>query len=211
MDEDFFVGSPNFSSTRSSIDDGSLYFGNVNAGARIFQWRDFEGRYGFLDILAGYQWWQEEYEAFGLSDELGFGDLPPSVKVITETWTWQSARIGARALVPFPYGFTVRGGVFYLPWSQVEVEDRHHLRPDLQQNPSIVLEGTGGSGWQAEVAVGYTFWKGLGIEAGYRFWEIKMDEGDISFRGIAGTSPDFGVEEIRTRRHGFFGALYYRF
>jgi hypothetical protein len=211
IDEDFIVGT-NFSRTRSAIDDGHIYFANVNAGLRLADWRNAEQRHGFLDLLVGYQWWREKYEAFGIVDFLGFtGDEPRSTKVITETWTWHSVRVGGRAFFPFPYGFGVRASGFVLPWSFVRVEDIHHLRTDLRQNPSVVTEATGGFGWQLEAAITYTFWRGLGVEAGYRHWKLEIKQGDATFRPVGAPSSEQDLREASTERGGPFVGLYWRF
>jgi len=60
IDEDFINGA-NFSRTRSSIDDGHVYFANLNAGFRLAEyWAHADKRHGFVDLLVGYQWWQEK-------------------------------------------------------------------------------------------------------------------------------------------------------
>jgi outer membrane protein Pom len=211
IDEDFILGT-NFSRTRSAIDDGRVYFGTIDAGYRLSDWTDAVGRRGFVDLLVGYQYWQEKYEAFGIVDFLGFtGNEPRSTKVITETWTWHSLRIGGRAYFPFPYGLGVRGSAFVMPWNSVEVEDIHHLRTDLRQNPSIVLDGTGGFGWQLEGAITYTFWRGLGVEAGYRHWSVEMKSGDATFRPVNAGESDEDLRKVRTQRGGPFVGLYWRF
>jgi hypothetical protein len=211
IDEDLITG-VNFSRTRSSIDDGHVYFGNINAGFRIFDWVDHEKRHGFVDLLVGYQYWQEKYVAFGIVDLLGFtGNAPTSTKVITETWTWHSLRVGGRTYFPFPYGLGVRASGFVLPWSSVEVEDIHHLRTDLRQNPSVVTDATGGFGWQLEGAITYTFWRGLGVEAGYRHWKVKITGGDTTFRPVGAAQSELNLKEASTERGGPFVGLYYRF
>ena len=64
----------------------------------------------------------------------------------------------------------------------MRVEDTHHLRGDLRQDPSVVTEGTGGFGYQVEGALTYTFWRGLGVEAGYR---------DNGAPGLRDYAPDY--------------------
>lgn len=211
IDEDF-IANFNFSRTRSSIDDGHVYFANVNVGYRILDWADFDKRQGYLDLLVGYQWWREKYVAFGIVDQLGFvGNEPASTKVITETWTWHSLRIGGRTFIPFPYRLGLRVNAFFLPWASVEVEDIHHLRTDLRQNPSVVLDASGGFGWQVEGAITYTFWRGLGVEAGYRHWNLKIKGGDTTFRAAGAPQAELSLREVSTERGGPFFGLYYRF
>ena len=216
IDDDFIAGGPLLSRTRSPVDDGSVYYGNVALGWRAVEWRDFENRRGHLDVLAGYQWWREKYEAFGVftiadSVFLPGGSVPTSVRVITHEWTWHSIRVGGRVYVPLPFGFGARVGAFIIPWSSLRVEDTHHLRDDLRQNPSVLTEATGGFGYQVEAALMYTIWKGLGIEGGYRRWEVSFDEGDAKFREAGGGSPVFDLKDASSKRYGFFVGLYYRF
>ncbi len=217
IDDDFVVGfAPILSRTRSPVDDGSVYYGNVAAGWRAVEWRDFENRRGHLDVLAGYQWWREKYEASGIftlaeSELLPGAAVPSSVRVITHEWTWHSVRLGGRVFVPLPLGFGARIVAFILPWSSLRVEDTHHLREDLRQNPSVLTEANGGFGYQIEAALTYTFWKGLGVEGGYRRWEVNFDEGDARFRPVGGSSAVFDLKDGSSMRHGFFAGLYYRF
>jgi len=211
IDDDFFSDGPLFSRTRSTADDGSVYYGNVALGWRALEWRDFEERQGFLDLLAGYQWWREKYEAFGAVNLVGPIEIASNVKVITHKWTWQSIRVGGRVFVPLPAGFGARVSAFFLPWSSVRLEDTHHLRTDLRQDPSSVTEATGGFGYQVEAAVTYTFWRGLGAEAGYRRWQIDMHDGDVSTRAVDVSVPKVGLRDASIVRDGFFVGLYYRF
>ena len=85
IDEDLISG-VNFSRTGSTIGDGHIYFGNAAVGYRLADWVHPAPCRGFVDLLIGYQYWQEEYEAFGIADFLGFtGEAPHSTKVITHT------------------------------------------------------------------------------------------------------------------------------
>lgn len=217
IDDDFVRNTGSLlSSTRSTVDDGSIYYANINFGWRAVEWRDSKQRKGFLDLLAGYRWWHERYEAFGIltlaaSASFPASNQPSSVKVITHEWTWQSVRVGGRAYFPFPRGVGVRGAAFFFPRSSLEVEDTHHLRTDLRQDPSIVTKGTGGFGYQVEGALTYTFWRGLGAEAGYRHWQVALSDGDVQFRNVTGSGPKLPLREASSERSGFFAGLYYRF
>jgi hypothetical protein len=207
IDEDF-VNGVNFSRTRSSIDDGRTYFANLHGGIRLAEyWADTDKRYGFVDLLVGYQWWQDKYVAFGVSP----GGIPTSTKAITETWTWHGVRVGGRSYFPFPYGLGVRGNVFFFPWTSVQIDDIHPLRTDLKHNPSVALDAAGGFGFQLEGAITYTFWRGLGVEAGYRYWQVKIKGGDVAFRPVGAPESDLHLKEVSSERHGPFVGLYYRF
>jgi hypothetical protein len=210
IDEDFLENFT-FSRTRSSVDDGRVAFASATVGYRLVDWRRlrrFPGQQVFVDVLVGYQWWHERYEAFGIKDD----GVPSSVRVLTHEWTWHSLRVGARLHTPLGRGFGLRASGFVLPWSSLVVEDVHHLREDLAQNPSIRTEATGGFGVQLEAAIAYRIWERLGLEAGYRYWQLRMNDGDVVFRGAdGGSSPALELKHAETHRQGLFVTISYWF
>lgn len=210
IDDDFLLGSV-FSRTRSTADEGDVLTLGADIGVRALRWRDSEGRRGHLDVLVGYQYWREEYEAFGAVPLIGPISIPGNVKAITHEWQWHSARIGARVDAPIWRGLRYRLGVFLLPWSHLEVEDIHHLRTDLAQNPSIGTDADGGFGFQIDGSLTYTIIAGLAVELGFRYWSIDMDDGKVVFRFSDGTTSRHDLVEGSTRRYGPYVGLTYRF
>ena len=215
IDEDFLLDDHHgrFSVTRSSVE-SEIFYGNGDVGIRVFRWVSKDGRLGFFDFLGGYQYWREEYEAFGLTG-VAFapfvgGTEPGSTKVISEKFTWQSLRIGARYQIPFPKGFGFKAEAMFIPWSRFELEDIHHLRTNLRQDPSFRAKADGGFGVQVEGAISYTVWKGLSIEGGFRYSKIESGEGDIEVRLVSGTQK-LKFEGAKTERYGPFVGLQYRF
>ena len=215
IDEDFLLNDHNgrFSVTRSSVE-SEIFYANGDVGIRAFRWVSKDGRLGFFDFLGGYQYWREEYEAFGATGVSfappGNAVAPGSSKVNSEKFTWQSLRIGARYQIPFPKGFGFKAEAMFIPWSRFELEDTHHLRSDLSQNPSLRAKGDGGFGVQAEGAISYTIGKGFSIEGGFRYSKMDSGDGDIDFRFVSGTQR-FKFEGAKTERYGPFFGLQYRF
>lgn len=208
IDEDFLLDDHNgrFSVTRSSVE-SEIFYANGDVGIRVFRWVSTDGRLGFFDFLGGYQYWREEYEAFGLT---GSGTAPGSTNVLSEKFTWQSLRIGARYQIPFPKGFGFKAEAMFIPWSRFELEDIHRLRTDLRQDPSFRAKADGGFGFQVEGAISYTIWKGLSIEGGFRYTKMDSGDGDIDVRRVSGTQR-VKFEGGKTERYGPFVGLQYRF
>jgi omptin family protein len=213
VDDDFIQGGPVFSHTESTAPDSRILLFSADAGFRPLRWRDSQGRPGFVGVLAGYQFWREEYEAFGASGSGLFGpiEIPSNVKVITHEWKWQSVRIGGRFDAPFWRDFNFRLSAFFLPWSSLEVRDIHHLRDDLAQNPSFISTATGGFGYQLDGSLTYTFFHGLAVEAGFRYWKVDMHDGRVKVRFSDGTTFQNDLVEASTKRYGPYVGLTYRF
>jgi hypothetical protein len=211
IDEDFIQRGPVFSRTASDVPDGHIFLFNADVGLRPVRWRDSEGRPGFIDVLVGYQFWREEYEAFGAVPRIGPITLPSNVKAITHEWKWQSARIGGRFDAPIWKNFNFRMSTFFLPWSSLEVRDTHHQREDLAQNPSVISKAKGGFGYQLDGSLTYTFFYGLAAELGFRYWRVDMHDGNVQFRFSDGTAVDLDLVEANTKRYGPYFGLTYRF
>ena len=210
IDEDSILGSV-FSRTASDVPDGNIFLFNADVGLRPLRWRDSQGRLGFIDVLVGYQFWREEYEAFGAVPSIGPISLPSNVKAITHEWKWQSMRVGGRFDVPTWRNLNFRVSAFFLPWSSLEVRDTHHQREDLAQNPSVISTAKGGFGYQVDTSLTYTFFHGLAVEAGFRYWKVDMHDGHVKFRFSDGTVLGADLVEASTKRYGPYFGLTYRF
>lgn len=197
------------SHTRSSVDDEKVFYFNIDAGWRAFTW-SLPGSTlpGYLDLFVGYQRWEETYVAFGITG------TPPTAstgtKVITQEYTWDSARVGGRIHIPMSARLAVHTRALVLPYTRTRLDDIHHLRTDLQQNPSFSSEADGGLGFQLDFGLLYTVWKGLAVEGGYQFWRIDSGSGDKFTHGVGGTTKDT-LNEIVVERGGPYVGLRYRF
>ena len=67
LNDDDFLGNDRqgrFSHTRSSVGGDGLFYGSVDLGFRAFSWTATGGLPGYVDAFAGFQYWQENYDAF---------------------------------------------------------------------------------------------------------------------------------------------------
>jgi hypothetical protein len=196
------------SETVSPIDDGSIWIVSVTPGYRLFEWsmpnNPIRGGY---DLLVGYQFWREQYDAFGGTDLLNGGPPLPNARSLRQTNTWQSMRIGMRTIFPAFSFLAVKGSIFYIPFNSYRNEDIHYLRTDLRQNPSFLSTATGGNGVQAEASVLVRLWRGLTAEAGYAYWDIRSGSGTIQQFNTDGTLALGTHNQDNTKRQGVFFAV----
>jgi hypothetical protein len=197
-----------FSETLSDVTGDSVFTVSFAAGLRVFGWEVRENPVlGGIDLLVGYQYWRERYEASGIQNLLTGTSSFNGVTAITQTNTWNSIRIGTRATVPVLSRLAFKGSVFYIPYSSYQNEDIHHLRTDLRQNPSFLTEATGGNGVQLEGSVLVRVWRRLTFEVGYAYWDIQSGSGTLQAFLADGTVGFAEHNEEHTRRQGvFFGA-----
>jgi hypothetical protein len=219
IDDDFALDDHRgrFSHTRSTVT-GDLAYARGEIGARLLRWGERDR--GWLDLLVGYQYWHEKLEAFGLQ---GFFDLtpfgiafkgpsvaPPNLKVITHDFYFNSLRVGPRAEIPLGGGWRLRARAAVLPYSSFRLDDVHHLRGDLKQNPSFRAEETGGLGVDAAGGVAYA-WGRFSLEAGYEFFSLRVGRGgDSTTRRLRGDLDD-RVTELSIERAGPYLGLQFRF
>jgi hypothetical protein len=213
IDEDFADTDHDIrvSRTRSDTDDTGLFYINVDAGYRLLKWGEPQQQ-GFLDALAGFQYWHERYVAFGVTSAFPavVPPLPSSDRVITQDWNWYSFRLGARTQVPIIAGLSAKARLFVIPWSKNVVNDTHHQRTDLLHNPSFHDEADGGVGVQIDAGLIYRVWRGLSVEAGFQYWWVKSGEGTSTARTTAGDF-DGRLLENKTERYGPYVGVQYRF
>ena len=166
IDEDFLDRDhqARSSRTRSDVDDDGLFYLNTDVGYRALRWGT-PGQLGFVDALAGYQYWHERYVAFGATS--GFPSVVAAIssnaKVITQDYYWHSLRLGGRTQVPLFGGLSLKGRAFLVPWSYSIVDDIHHRRSDLRHDPSFHGEASGGLCFQADGGLTYQVWRGLSV------------------------------------------------
>ena len=196
------------SATISRVDDGSIWIVSVTPGVRLFEWSvpDNPIRGGY-DLMAGYQFWREQYVAFGGRDILTGNPPLPDTRSLKQTNTWQSMRIGMRTIFPAFSFLAVKGSIFYIPFSSHRNDDIHDLRTDLRKDPSFLSTATGGNGIQLEGSVMVRLWRGLTAEAGYAYWDIRSGSGTIQQNNADGTIALGTHNEENTKRQGVFFAV----
>ncbi|HKQ35116.1 MAG TPA: hypothetical protein VJT11_07430 [Nitrospiraceae bacterium] len=215
-------GNPSLQTISDLSGDGMWYL-NADAGGRV---TNFPNHRGWLDVFGGFQYWHTKYTAVGLGQlicttagstvDLGGGNVlcnpsgpsPPvgsGTEVITNTTNWYSLRVGGRTEYRLTRQLSLLGSVALLPLSIIENKDIHHLRMDLQQNPSISMLGFG-MGVDADVGAKFMFTKNVGVNVGYRVWWNRMIDGDVTIHAVTGSS-EFALTEFQSYRHGLTAGL----
>lgn len=222
LDEEFAKSDrqARFSYTRSSVDEGKIFYVNNDIGARVARWQSavFGGPAsggGYVDAFVGYQYWREEYVAFGVQGSLFLPGLtvnqaePSSTRALTHQYTRHSVRIGARAQVPLVGGLSLKALAAFSPWTHTEHEAEQHLQTDIRA-PTI-SRANGGFGAQAELGLAYAVWRGLSAEAGFRYWYFDSGSGDVTTTSTNGIVTRDKLNEAITERYGPYVGLSWRF
>ena len=215
IDEDFNEPGhrDRFAVTRSGVDDTGLVYVNADVGWRLLAWGQRE-QPGFVDALVGYQYWFERYVAFGITgtstSPLVVTSLSPSVKAITQEYQWHSLRVGGRTQIPLFGGLSLKARAFVLPWSKSLIQDVHHRRSELRQDPSFDEEADGGVGVQVDGGLTYRVWGGLSVEIGYQYWRVNSGEGTVTQHSRTGDVTGRLLEN-RAERYGPYVGVQYRF
>ncbi len=211
IDDDYGTGQRLFSRTHSNLPDNSMWYINVDLGTRV---KEFANRRGYLDLFGGYQYWHTDYSAVGVGQVVcnpgvipGLSCSPAGtssfqgVKVITNTTDWHSIRVGGTSEYFLTRRFSVNGTVAFIPISLLDNRDIHHLRNDLQQNPSFSMKGVG-IGANADVGVKYLLARHVAATVGYRLYYNRLVNGDLTSRPVSGGEMSFPLTQFESLRHG---------
>lgn len=225
IDEDFAQSNRQgrFSVTRSPVDDGHIFYVNNDIGGRVAEWRQplFGGApapagAGYFDVFIGYQYWREEFVAFGVQGSLLLApgvsvnqSEPSSVKFATNEYTRHSLRLGARAQVPLVGGLSLKALAIVSPWTHTDFDDTHHLTTGLRQ-PSV-SSASGGLGTQLEAGLSYAIWRGLSTEVGFRYWYFDSGSGEVVTTSTTGAVSRDKLNEAITQRYGPYFGLSWKF
>ncbi len=219
-DDDFLVadgGNPS-SRTFSDLPGDSIWYVNGDVGLTVV---NYPGHRGTLDLVVGYQYRREKHEATGVTSVGctpaggGAGICNPAGTVtnvgqlvITNTQTWSSLKLAVETEYRITRRLSVEGKAAFLPFASLNNKDIHHLRTDLQQNPSFEMTGTG-IGANLEGAVSYRVLKGLFLKVGYRYWWNRVSDGTWKNFPVGAPSETFNLNEFENVRQGLtIGATY---
>jgi Protochlamydia outer membrane protein len=201
------------SDTISTADDQFLFYGQGDLGTRLASWQKPGGRRrSRVDALLGFQHWEEKYVARTTIDAISGAVLSSGSRpVITETYRWDSIRMGLDADIEIISGLSVQARGIYIPWSSFHMDDIHHLRTDRAQDPSGRNSATGGQGAQVDATVSYLLFSGLSLEAGYQWWYIRSGSGTHTARFADGTQVDMPLNSATSLRYGYIFGIRYNF
>ena len=221
-DDDFLAvdgGQPS-SRTYSDIKGDSIWYVNADLGYTLL---NYLGRRGTLNLVVGYQYRREKHEATGVTQVIctsagaSSGLCSPFATptnvgqtVITNTQTWSSLKLGVETEYRFTRRLSVGGKAAFIPYTSLNNKDIHHLRPDLQQNPSFEMTGTG-IGANIEGDVAYMLVRNFFVTVGYRYWWTRVTDGTWKNFPVGAPSETFNLNEFQNIRQGVTFGLTYKF
>lgn len=208
-------GDHRYSRTFSDVGDSGVVYVNFDLGYVPLR---FLGDAGAIGVFAGYQFWREQVRAKGLAQAectVAFCASPGTVShvdktVITNTMSWHSLRLGIESEFPFASAFLINGSAAFIPLTALKNEDIHHLRTDLQQNPSFSMSGTG-IGFNLEGNVSYRIKNHLFLDAGYRYWWLEVTDGTLQLHRVTGGTIAMNLNQFKSVRQGATLGLTYTF
>jgi outer membrane protease len=199
-----------FSESNSDVTGSGTQYVNLDVGYRAVE---FPGSRGHLDVFGGFQYWRTKYEATGVQQVVCTPSGIPGINcdpntniqgvlAITNTTHW---------ITPVHVGFDTEYRITRLvsadlkasfsPASIVYNEDIHHLRADLEQNPSFSMWGVGVS-VNADASLKVMLTKQVALTGGYRVWWNRTYTGTLENHPVGAPSDSVPLKELQTYRHG---------
>ena len=212
------VGGPHrISRTFSDVNGSHLWYVNADIGHRLLS---FFNERGSLRLFLGYQYWKEKVEATGVTQVEctspgNFCNPAGTVsnrgeKASTNTVQWHSLRLGLEGGYQVVPRLSIDGRVVFIPRASMQNKDIHHLRSDLQKNPSFSMSGTG-MGVNADVSASVMIINQLFVTVGYRYWWLEVTDGTWRNHPVSGASSTVNLNELRSIRQGVTLGLTYTF
>lgn len=205
IDDDYLAGQRLFSRTSSSITGTGTWYVNGNVGYRALE---FPNARGYLNMFGGFRYWRTTYKATGFDrlvcDSTVISCTPQSsaALAITNTTHWITPiQIGIDTDYRLTKRFSVGLKASFSPVSVVYNTDVHHLRSDLQQNPSFSMWGVGVSA-SAEPTVKFMLTQRVALTGGYRVWWNRTYTGTWESHPVGSASLTAPLSSLQTIRHG---------
>jgi opacity protein-like surface antigen/outer membrane protease len=197
-DEDWFPFSTvAYSNTLSPVSAGPLSYGTIDVGYDFLR-----GSWYKAGAFVGYNRYSYKLNAVGCTQIANpnsdcIPSIPTSVAVITESDTWNSARVGFSAETQLFDRWKLSGDVAYVPYTKFTGTDNHFLR-DL-----VIRESGHGQGVQAEAFLNYYVTDALSLGVGGRYWALWTTSGSDTFifSGVS-NGPSSRNDTFRAERAG---------
>jgi opacity protein-like surface antigen len=199
-DEDFPPAVAPYSNTVSSVNNGSLWYGTVDAGYNFWKGPTFK-----VGGFVGYNHFYENANAYGCTQvatnpAICGVPISGSVLVLSKTENWDSLRVGLNSVVNLSPQWRVTFDGAYLPYVKLSGFDNHWLRPDINPLP----QSGNGWGYQLEGIVSYDVTQNFSVGVGGRYWYAKTTSGTTQFPLVPPSPTAFTYE----RYGGFLQASY---
>jgi hypothetical protein len=214
------TGAHRFSRTFSDVDGSYSWYLQGEIGGRVLT---FPRRRGRLDLFAGFHYWTQRHQATGVTQVECTALTPSPIQcnpagtvsnageaVITNTQTWRSIELGLDTEIRLHRRVSLTGRAAFLPVTWLTNDDVHHLRTDLQQNPSFRMTGWG-IGAQLEGGATVQLLARLFFDVGYRFWWNRTLDGEWENLPVGGGDVTVPLTQFRTSRQGLTFGLRYLF
>lgn len=178
QDEDFPPTIEPYSSTISGQHGGFLTYASVDVGYDVIRGGDFR-----VGAFVGYHYFDEGVNALGCTQTAPNPDVcQPSVsetiKVISQTNTWQSVRLGLDGAVQLAERFTLSADAAWLPYVHLYGADTHWLRLGIDPGDfasPTAENGTGHNGYQLEAVLSYQVTHYASVGVGGRYWHMQSN------------------------------------
>ena len=209
-------GAQRISRTFSDIKGDDSWYGSIEAGGRLL---NFPHHRGHLDGFVGYRYWTQRHTATGVAQvectSPSFCDPVGTISnvrqdAISNEQTWQSLELGLDVEYRLLRRLSLYGSGAFLPLNWLKNDDVHHLRTDLQQDPSFRMTGWG-IGANVEAGATVAILSQLFLDVGYRFWWNQVLDGRWENFPVGGGGVDVPLREFRSIRQGLTLGLRYRF
>jgi len=204
-----------FSRTHSDLSGSGTQYVTLNLGVRALEFAESRG---YLEVFGGLQYWRTKYEAIGVRQVVcnssgipGLSCTPnftlSGVLAISNTTHWFTPiHVGFNSEYRLIPRVSLNLTAAVSPVSILYNEDVHHLRSDLQQDPSFSMWGVGVSA-NSSVGLKFLVTRHLALTGGYRVMWNRTYAGEWENHPLGSGSETAPLTGFQTIRHGVMVGL----
>jgi hypothetical protein len=206
-DEDFPPAISPYSATLSVVDDSYPVYSTVDVGYNVLRGGDFR-----IGAFLGYNYLREVLSAQGCGQAAtnplicGFMPVPGTVKVITQSNTWEAMRIGLDGSFDVTDRLKFSADAAWLPFVGLNGTDAHWLRIGKSPGDFTGPVPEDGTGWgvQLEGVLSYRLTDYINVGVGGRYWHMQTT-GLTHFEGhVVGVAASPQPVDWKTDSYGVF-------
>jgi hypothetical protein len=206
-DEDFPPAIAPYSATLSVLDNSFPVYSTVDIGYNVLRGGDFR-----IGAFLGYSYLREVVSAQGCGQIgtnpfiCGFVPVPGTIKVITQSNTWEAMRLGLDGSYNVTDRLRLSADLAWLPFVGLNGTDAHWLRIGTNPGDFTGPVPEDGTGWgvQLEGAFSYRLTDYLNVGVGGRYWHMET-KGLTHFEGhIVSVAASSQPVNWKTDSYGVF-------